>query len=84
MRSHMLTNRVSVFTIVPPFMKNICQKGKPEGWRPLARPRRRWEDNIKLKLQDVGWGGGVDWIDVTQNRGRLRAIVKALMDLRVP
>ena len=83
MCSHMLTNRVSVFTIVPPFMKNICHKGKPEGWRPLARLRRRWEDNIKLKLQDVGWGD-VDWIDVTQNRGRLWAIVKELMDLRVP
>ena len=37
--------------------------GKPEGRRPLGRPRRRWEDNIKVDLQEFGWGGGMDWID---------------------
>jgi hypothetical protein len=43
--------------------------GKPEGERPLGRPRRKWEDNIKRDLQDVGWVG-MDWIDLAQNRGK--------------
>jgi hypothetical protein len=43
--------------------------GKPEGRRPLGRPRRRWEDNIKMDLREVGWGG-VDWIDLAQDRDR--------------
>jgi hypothetical protein len=43
--------------------------GKPEGRRPLARPRRRWEDNIKMDLREVGWGG-VDWIDLAHDRDR--------------
>ena len=57
--------------------------GKPERKRPLARPRLRWEDNIKMDLQEVGCGG-VDWIELTQDRGRLRARVTAVMNLRVP
>jgi hypothetical protein len=44
--------------------------GKPEGTRPLGRPRRRWEYNIKMDLEKVGWGGGVDWMDLAQDRDR--------------
>jgi hypothetical protein len=57
--------------------------GRPEGRRPLGRPRRRWEDNIKMDLQEVGWGG-MDWIDTAQDRDRWRALVNAVMNLRVP
>jgi hypothetical protein len=56
--------------------------GKPEGSRPLGRPRRRWEDNIKLHLREVRWGG-VDWIDLAQDRDRRRAVVYTVMNLRV-
>jgi hypothetical protein len=58
-------------------------EGKPEGKRPLGRPRHRWEDNIKTYLQDVGCEG-MDWIGVAQGRDRLRAIVNAVMNHRVP
>ena len=57
--------------------------GKPEGKRPLGRPRRRWEDNIKMDLQEVGCGG-MDWIEVAQDRDRWRALVGTVMNLRVP
>jgi hypothetical protein len=57
--------------------------GKPEGKTPLGRPRLRWEDNIKMDLQEVGCGG-VDWIDLAQDRDRWRARVNAVMNLRVP
>ena len=56
---------------------------KPEGKRPLWRPRRRWDDNIKMDLQEVGCGG-MDWIDLAQDRDRWRALVSAVMNLRVP
>ena len=56
---------------------------KPEGKRPLGRPRRRWEDNIKVDLQEVGCGG-MDWIEVAQDRDRWRALVNAVMNLWVP
>jgi hypothetical protein len=57
--------------------------GKPEGKRSLGRPRRRWEDNIKTDLQEVGVGCG-DWIWSTQDRDRWRALVNTVMNLRVP
>jgi hypothetical protein len=57
--------------------------GKPEGKRPLGRPRHRWVDNIKMDLADICWGG-VDWIDLTQDRYTCRFLVKAVMNLRVP
>ena len=57
--------------------------GKTEGKRPLGRTRRRWEDNIKLYLQEVGCGG-LDWIELAQDRDRWRALVTAVMILRVP
>jgi len=58
---------------------------KPEGKRPLGRPRRRWEDNIKMDLQKVGCVG-VDWIELAlaQDREKWRALVNAVMNLRVP
>ena len=56
---------------------------KPEGKRPLGRSRRRWEDNIKMDLQEVGFGG-MDWIELAQDRDRWRALVNAVMNLRVP
>jgi hypothetical protein len=57
--------------------------GKPEGRRLLERSRRRWEDNIKMDLRDVGFGS-IDWIDLAQDRDRWRALVYTLMNLRVP
>jgi hypothetical protein len=56
--------------------------GRPEGRRPLGRPRRRWEDDIKMDLQVVGWEGVV-WIGMAQDRDRWRAVVNAVMNLRV-
>ena len=55
--------------------------GKPEGKIPLGRPRRRWEDNIKMDLQEVGRGG--DWMELAQDRDRWRALVNTVMNLRV-
>jgi len=57
--------------------------GKPEGKRPLGRPRSRWEDNIKMDLQIVGCGG-MDWIELALDRDRWRALVNAAMNLRIP
>jgi len=56
--------------------------GKPEGKRPLVRTRRRWEDNIKMDLREVGGVG--DWMELAQDRGRWRALVNTVMNLRVP
>jgi hypothetical protein len=57
--------------------------GKPEENRPLGRPRRRWEDNIRMDLREKGWGG-IDWIDLAQDREQWRALVNTVMNLRVP
>ena len=57
--------------------------GKPEGRRPLGRPRPRWKDNIKIDIQEMGCGGIV-WIDLAQDRDRWRALMTAVMNLRVP
>ena len=56
---------------------------KPEGRRPLGRPRRRWVDNIRMDLQEVGYGY-MDWIGMAQDRDRWRTFVSAVMNLRVP
>jgi len=56
--------------------------GKPEGKRPLGRPRRTWEDNIKMDLQEVGGGCG-DWMELVQDRDRWRELVSTVMNLRV-
>jgi hypothetical protein len=55
--------------------------GKPEG--PLGRPRRRWVDNVRMDLGEVGWGD-VDWIDLAKDRNRWRALVNSVLNLRVP
>jgi hypothetical protein len=57
--------------------------GKPEGKRLLGRPRRRWKDNIKLDIQEVG-GGRVDWMELAQDRDGWRALVSTVNNLRVP
>jgi hypothetical protein len=57
--------------------------GKPEGKRPLGRPRRTWMDNIKIDLLEIGWGC-VDWIGLPQDRDKWRVLVNAVMNLQVP
>jgi hypothetical protein len=57
--------------------------GNPEGKRPLGRPRRRWVNNIKMDLREIGWDGN-DWIDLAQDRDQWRALLNAVMNLRVP
>jgi hypothetical protein len=56
--------------------------GKPEGKRPLGRPRRRWEDNIKVDLRQIEWGG-MDWIDLVPDRDQWRALVNTVMNIWV-
>jgi hypothetical protein len=57
--------------------------GKPEGKRPLGRPRRRWVDNIKMDLRGIGWDG-VEWIDMAEDRDQWRALMNTVLNLRVP
>jgi hypothetical protein len=57
--------------------------GNPEGKRPLRRPRRRWEDNVRMDLGEVAWGD-VDWIGLAQDRNRCRALVNSVLNLQVP
>jgi hypothetical protein len=57
--------------------------GNPEGKRPLERPRSWWVDNIKLDLREMGWGG-MDWIELAQDGNQRKALVNAVMNLRVP
>jgi len=65
--------------------RGVCRVlvGKPEGRRPLGRPRRRWEDNIKMDLQELGCKG-MDWIELAEDRDRWRALVNVVINLRVP
>jgi hypothetical protein len=65
--------------------RNACRilVGKPTGKRPLGRPRRRWVDNIKMDLREIGYGG-MDWIDLVQNSYERRALVNTVVNLRVP
>jgi hypothetical protein len=64
--------------------RNVCKvlMGKPEGKSPLGRARRRWEDGIRMNLRETGWGS-IDWIQLAQDRDRWRAVVSAVMNLRV-
>jgi hypothetical protein len=57
--------------------------GKPREKRPLGRPRRRWVDNIKMELREIGWDG-MNWIDMAQDRDKWRAIVNAMLNFWVP
>jgi hypothetical protein len=65
--------------------RNACRilVGKPEGKRPLGRQRRRWVENIKIDLREIGWDG-MDWIDLAQDTDQWRALLNAVMNLRVP
>jgi hypothetical protein len=60
-----------------------CVYSIDEGKRPLGRPRRRWVDNIKMDLREIGWDG-MDWIDMAQDRDQWRALLNTVMNLRVP
>jgi hypothetical protein len=57
--------------------------GKSKGKRPLGRPKHRWEDNIKMDLREIGWGG-MDWIHLTHNTEQWNALVNTVMSLRAP
>jgi hypothetical protein len=57
--------------------------GKPEGKRPLGRPRRAWVDNIEMDLREIGWDG-MDWTDLAQDRDQWRALVNTVMNLQAP
>jgi hypothetical protein len=57
--------------------------GKPQGKRPLGRPRHRWKDNIRMYLREIGWGD-MEWIDLAQDTDQWRALVNTVMNLRVP
>jgi hypothetical protein len=65
--------------------RNACKLlvGKSEGKRPLGRPRRRWVENIRMDLEEVGWGD-VDWIGLAQDRNRWRTLANSVLNLRVP
>ena len=65
--------------------RGVCRiwVGKPEGKKPLGRPRRRWEDNMKMDLQEVGYGS-MDWIELAQDWERWRTLMNAVMSFRVP
>jgi len=77
-------NTLPYITALGAYMKSYrVLLGKPEGRRPLGRPRRRWVENFRMDLQEVGCGY-MDWIGLTQDRDRWRTLVSAVMNLRVP
>jgi hypothetical protein len=65
------------------YLVSAVQWSKPEGKRQLGRPRRRWVENIKMDLREIGWDG-MDWIDLAQDRDQWKALVNTVMNLRVP
>jgi hypothetical protein len=75
-------------TAIVVYVKGPCATktilvGKPEGKRPLRRPRHRWVDNVRMDLREIGWDG-MDWIHLARDRDRCRALVNTAMNLRVP
>jgi hypothetical protein len=71
------------FSIIFPVFLFRVLVGRPKGKRPLGRPRRRWEDNIKMDLQEIGGGCG-EWIELAQDRDSWRALVGTVRNFRVP
>jgi hypothetical protein len=65
--------------------RNACRilVGKPEGKRPLGRPRCRWVNNIKMDLREIGWGG-IDWVELAQDKDQWRSLVNTVINLQVP
>jgi hypothetical protein len=79
--AYLLENaRLSNYRVIFPYRILV---GKPEGKRLLGRPRRRWVDNIKIDLREIGWDG-MDWIYVAEDRDQWRALVNTVLNLRVP
>jgi hypothetical protein len=78
-----LKTRYAMVTRDPPNMGYRILVGKPEGKRPLGRPRRRWVDNIKVDHREIGWDG-MDWIELAKDRDKWRALVNTVMNLRDP
>jgi hypothetical protein len=74
---------VTAIVLIGIFNVHTCMVGKSEGKRPPRRPRRRWVDNIKMDLKEIGWDGR-DWIELAQDRDQWRALVNTAMNLRVP
>jgi hypothetical protein len=84
-RIYVCYTNITLYIIIIGIILGACtvfSVGKPEGNRPLGRPSRRWEDNIKMDLQAVGCGI-MDWIELAQDRERWRAVVNAVTNLRV-
>jgi hypothetical protein len=79
MKEDEMNEECSMHGIVEKFIQNFVRQ--PEWKRPLGRPRRRWEDNIRMNLRQTGWGG-VDWIYLAQNRDKWRAVVNTVMKLK--
>jgi hypothetical protein len=65
------------------YLASYGSVGKPEGKKPLGRPRHRWEDDIKMDLREIGWGG-MDWIELTWDGDQWRVLVNTVINLQVP
>jgi hypothetical protein len=77
------SNAFVKFGFICKFLKSGVFLGRPERKRPLERRRHRWENNNKINLQEVGWGG-MDWIELAEDEDKWSALVSAVMNLRVP